>query len=118
MSMKLNSKHSYKLSVKRATRRVRKQQPQHQQQQQQQRRIRTICKARTSFKPIKSKLSQKLQALRNLISPHNEDIVKPDQLFQETADYIVLLRTRVVILQKLIEFYGSDNPENENAMLL
>ncbi|CAL0317167.1 unnamed protein product [Lupinus luteus] len=101
--MTLNTKHSYKLSVKRATRRVRRQQQQH----------------HKSFKPIiKFKLSQKLQLLNNLIPTHNNgDIVKPDQLFQQTADYIVLLRTQVVILQKLIEFYGN-NHVAENALVL
>ncbi|KAE9612619.1 putative myc-type, basic helix-loop-helix (bHLH) domain-containing protein [Lupinus albus] len=104
--MTLNTKHSYKLYVKRATRRVRRQK----QQQQQHKR---------SFKPImKFKLSQKLQILKNLIPTHNnEETVKPDKLFQETADYIVLLRTQVVILQKLIEFYGN-NHVDENALLL
>ncbi|OIV90220.1 hypothetical protein TanjilG_01416 [Lupinus angustifolius] len=111
--MSLNTKQSYKLSVKRATRRVRKQQ---------QRRTTTtnpsFCKAPRSFKHImKSKLSQKLHALKNLVPTHNGDIVKPYHLFQETADYIVLLRTRVMILHKLIEFYGN-NHEHENALLL
>ncbi|OIW06535.1 hypothetical protein TanjilG_29956 [Lupinus angustifolius] len=104
--MNLNTKHSYKLYVKKATRIIRK-------QQQQRRRRR-----RRSFKPMKFKLSQKLQELNNLIIPsHSGDIVKLDQLFKETADYIVLLRTRVVVMQKLIEFYGN-NHENENAILL
>lgn len=65
-----------------------------------------------------NKLSQKLKALKNLIPSQNEDEVKPDQLFKETADYIVFLRTRVLILQKLVEFYGNNNNENENVVLL
>ncbi|CAL0321719.1 unnamed protein product [Lupinus luteus] len=116
--MTLNTKHSYKLYVKRATRIIRKQ------QQQQRRRRRTtttnpsICKPCRTFKPMKCKLSQKLQQLNNLIIPsHSGDIVKLDQLFKETADYIVLLRTQVVVMQKLIQFYGN-NHENENAVLL
>ena len=53
-----------------------------------------------------------MEALKNLI-PAREggEIVKADQLFQQTADYIVLLRTQVVVLQKLIDFYGSDETE-------
>ncbi|KAE9619980.1 hypothetical protein Lal_00040317 [Lupinus albus] len=109
--MSLNSKQSYKLSVKRATKRVRKQ-----------RRTTnpSFCMAPRSFKHMmkKSKVSQKLHALKNLVPSHNgANIVKPDQLFQETADYIVLLRTRVMILHKLIQFYRN-NPENGNALFL
>ena len=59
-----------------------------------------------------SKVSDKLKALKNLIPTQEGERVKTDQLFQQTANYIVLLRTRVVILQKLIEFYGSAETEN------
>ncbi|EXB38092.1 hypothetical protein L484_021014 [Morus notabilis] len=59
-----------------------------------------------------SKVSDKLEALKNLIPAQEGEIVKADQLFQQTADYIVLLRAKVVILQKLIEFYGSSESEN------
>ncbi|XP_027359474.1 uncharacterized protein LOC113868107 [Abrus precatorius] len=117
--MSTNTKHSYKLCVRRATRRRRKQ------HQPQKRNAPTPSKfgfmAHRSFKPIegkcKSKLSQKLQALKSLIPTHNGNTVKPDQLFKETADYIVLLRTRVVVLQKLIEYYGN-NTEDDNVVLL
>lgn len=128
--MSTNTKQSYKLSVKKATRR--------RQQQQQRRRTTTrssitssigycnslSCRGGRNMKmgvqiegTCKSKLSQKLEALKNLIPTHNAETVKPDQLFKETADYIVLLRTRVLVLQKLIEYYG-DNTENENVVLL
>ncbi|GAV65695.1 hypothetical protein CFOL_v3_09209, partial [Cephalotus follicularis] len=59
-----------------------------------------------------SKLSNKLQALKNLIPASNGEMVKADQLFQQTADYIVLLRTQVAILRRLIEFYGSCETNN------
>ncbi|PON40768.1 transcription factor UPBEAT-like protein [Parasponia andersonii] len=59
-----------------------------------------------------SKVSGKLEALKKLIPGHEGEIVKTDQLFQQTADYIVLLRTQVVLLQKLIEFYGSADSEH------
>ena len=65
----------------------------------------------------KSDLSYKLEALEKLIPPQNGEIVKAEQLFKETADYIVLLKSRVVILQKLIEYYGNSNSENQNAVL-
>ncbi|KAI9379417.1 hypothetical protein POPTR_017G093000v4 [Populus trichocarpa] len=67
-----------------------------------------------------SKVSDKLEALKNLIPAtcHNGEIVKPDQLFKETADYILLLRTQVVLLQGLVEFYGSSTPERENNSVL
>ncbi|KAK3006477.1 hypothetical protein RJ639_017756 [Escallonia herrerae] len=45
-----------------------------------------------------SSVSDKLEALKNLIPAGNGDI-KPDQLFQETADYIVHLQAKVSILQ-------------------
>ncbi|PHU27513.1 hypothetical protein BC332_05845 [Capsicum chinense] len=38
-------------------------------------------------------VSEKLEALKQLI-PANNGEIKPDQLFEETADYIVLLRTQ------------------------
>ncbi|KAI4346658.1 hypothetical protein L6164_007536 [Bauhinia variegata] len=110
--MSLYSKHSYKLSVKRARRRRRP------------RRATRSLRARSygyragkSVKHMvgKAKLSEKLEALKKLIPTQNGEILKADQLFEETADYIVLLRTRVVILQKLIEFYGNSS-ENENAV--
>ncbi|KAF3638465.1 UDP-glucoronosyl/UDP-glucosyl transferase family protein [Capsicum annuum] len=56
-------------------------------------------------------VSEKLEALRQLI-PANNGEIKPDQLFEETADYIVLLRTQVFVLQKLVDFYGSNNEQN------
>ncbi|GLU01838.1 hypothetical protein SLE2022_191200 [Rubroshorea leprosula] len=59
-----------------------------------------------------SKVSDKLEALKNLIPSHTGEASKPDQLFKETAKYIVLLRTQVVILQKLIDFYGSSEKQN------
>ncbi|KAK7381254.1 hypothetical protein VNO78_33811 [Psophocarpus tetragonolobus] len=101
------TRHSYKLSLKRATRR---------------RRRNPHRKSSTTIDPLKPfegkcKLSQKLEALKNLIptSHSGEEVVKPDQLFKETAEYIVLLRTRVVVLQKLIEYYGnSDTSQNES----
>lgn len=64
------------------------------------------------------KLSDKMEALKNLIpSTHNGEIVKADQLFQETADYIVLLRTQVLVLKGLIDFYGSSS-ERDNVFVL
>ncbi|OMP14325.1 hypothetical protein COLO4_00052 [Corchorus olitorius] len=65
--------------------------------------------------PKQQKVSDKLEALKSLI-PHrvengsssgddDDEIVKAEQLFQETADYIVVLKTQVFVLQKLIEIY-------------
>ncbi|KAI3462889.1 hypothetical protein Pfo_019552 [Paulownia fortunei] len=62
-----------------------------------------------------SSVSDKLEALKNLIPSENPEM-KPDQLFEETADYIVLLKTQVFVLQKLIDFYGSQPQENRNAV--
>lgn len=62
-------------------------------------------------------VSAKLETLKNLIpngKSSSTSTVQADTLFQDTADYIVLLRTQVVILQKLIEVYGSNSTEKEN----
>ncbi|KAM3713121.1 hypothetical protein ACB094_01G230900 [Castanea mollissima] len=77
----------------------------------------TSCRARRSSINIKNGgrttcskskvVSDKLEALKSLIPAYTDETVKPDQLFQETADYIVLLKTQVVILQRLLQFYGS-----------
>ncbi|KAJ4826076.1 hypothetical protein Tsubulata_015170 [Turnera subulata] len=72
-----------------------------------------------------TKVSEKLVALKNLIPTHHhhhhheggEVVVKADQLFQETADYIVRLRTQVHILQSLIEFYGSSERDVNDVVL-
>ncbi|KAK9272176.1 hypothetical protein L1049_002547 [Liquidambar formosana] len=62
-------------------------------------------------------VSDKLQALKNLIpAQHDNGEIKADRLFQETADYILLLRTQVGVLQRLIQFYGSSE-NNDNAVL-
>ncbi|KAI5665720.1 hypothetical protein M9H77_15573 [Catharanthus roseus] len=67
-------------------------------------------------------VSDKLEALKNLVPVHideGEDI-KADELFRETADYIVLLRTQILVLQKLINFYGcpssNQDDQNQNAV--
>ncbi|KAG7548508.1 hypothetical protein ISN44_As12g036900 [Arabidopsis suecica] len=74
------------------------------------------------------KFSEKLQALKSLLPPatttepsRQDAYVEEDsgsgvteQLFQETADYIVRLRTQVVVLQKLIEIYGSSDQTEDN----
>ncbi|CAN6574660.1 hypothetical protein EV1_044843 [Malus domestica] len=62
-------------------------------------------------------VSAKLETLKTLVNPtHVGKSLKADELFQETADYIVLLRTQVVILQRLVEFYGSSEKENVAAV--
>ncbi|KAI3417214.1 uncharacterized protein J3R85_014699, partial [Psidium guajava] len=67
-------------------------------------------------------VSEKLVALRNLIpvtrkGADDSSDAAADELFQETAEYILRLRTQVVILQKLVRFYGSTNlPEEEREM--
>ncbi|KAF3582087.1 hypothetical protein DY000_02033533 [Brassica cretica] len=72
------------------------------------------------------KFTEKLQALKSLLPPsetnktdHNRHVEeKPnsgetEQLFQETADYIVRLRNQVIVLQKLIEIYGSSSSSDQ-----
>lgn len=52
-------------------------------------------------------VSVKLAALKSLLPRQNDDVVNADTLFQQTADYIMVLRTQVSILQQLVDFYGS-----------
>ncbi|KVH92618.1 hypothetical protein Ccrd_005300 [Cynara cardunculus var. scolymus] len=74
-------------------------------------RSRSLHNKSTITASLRSSVSDKLQALKNLIPVQELDgaagIGSADELFQETADYILLLRTRVSILQKLVDFYGS-----------
>ncbi|KAK1410176.1 hypothetical protein QVD17_36711 [Tagetes erecta] len=60
-----------------------------------------------------SSVSDKLEALKNLIPTQqitgDDAASSADKLFKETADYILLLRTQVSILQKLVDFYGSSS---------
>ncbi|KAI3722459.1 hypothetical protein L2E82_33497 [Cichorium intybus] len=82
------------------------------------RRSRTHIKKSTITRT--SSVSDKLEALKNLIPAQDNDKSGPtttttdaassaDQLYQETADYILLLRTQVSILQKLVDIYGSSS---------
>ncbi|KAJ0042400.1 hypothetical protein Pint_19078 [Pistacia integerrima] len=68
---------------------------------------------------MNGKVSEKLETLKNLIPGDNGDdgTIKADQLFQKTADYIILLRSRVLILQSLIQLYGSSSQEEDVYVL-
>ncbi|XWS40981.1 hypothetical protein CRYUN_Cryun17cG0041800 [Craigia yunnanensis] len=74
------------------------------------------CKRRRLSKHCSKQVSDKLEALKSLIPHHvhngSDEIVKTEQLFQETADYIIVLKTQVFVLQKLIEFYDDDGSGN------
>ncbi|KAF8098427.1 hypothetical protein N665_0267s0012 [Sinapis alba] len=65
------------------------------------------------------KFSEKLQVLKSLLPPSETNKTEKtnsretEQLFQETADYIVRLRSQVVVLQKLIEIYGSPSSSDQ-----
>ncbi|XP_049383047.1 uncharacterized protein LOC125847480 [Solanum stenotomum] len=69
------------------------------------------CKSQNLVDVDGGSVSEKLEALKQLI-PANNGEIKADQLFKETADYIVLLRTQVFVLQKLVDFYGSNTDQN------
>ncbi|XP_047313390.1 uncharacterized protein LOC124916684 [Impatiens glandulifera] len=56
-------------------------------------------------------ISDKLTALKSLIPIQDTEILKSDQLFQETANYIVRLKAQVFVLQKLVDFYGSNDAD-------
>ncbi|KAI3452227.1 hypothetical protein Pfo_008892 [Paulownia fortunei] len=74
-----------------------------------------VCHRRPTHIGGAASVSDKLEALRSLIPSQDEEI-NPDQLFKETADYIVLLKTQVFVLQKLVDFYGSQPQENRDAV--
>ncbi|GMJ16236.1 hypothetical protein HRI_005292800 [Hibiscus trionum] len=65
-------------------------------------------------------ISDKLEALKSLIPCNvgngSNEAVKVEQLFQETADYIITLKTQAFVLQKLIEFYDGDGFKNEKQL--
>ncbi|CAK9324110.1 unnamed protein product [Citrullus colocynthis] len=65
-------------------------------------------------KACTSDVSAKLESLQSLIPTRSEDggHRRAEELFQQTADYIVLLKNQVFVLQRLIEFYGSGDLEN------
>nr|XP_009796195.1 PREDICTED: transcription factor PAR1-like [Nicotiana sylvestris] len=72
----------------------------------QQRRRRPKTSTATLPTNANTSVSEKLEALKQLLPAlaANNGEIKVDHLFQETADYIVLLRTQVFILQKLLHF--------------
>ncbi|GAA0155338.1 hypothetical protein LIER_38064 [Lithospermum erythrorhizon] len=82
-----------------------------------------VLNRRTTKESAPMKVSDKLVALNNLINPlqSNNEEVEIDKLFQETANYIVLLKIQVSILQKLVDFYGSSAheqvQENQNVIV-
>ncbi|KAI4320391.1 hypothetical protein MLD38_033878 [Melastoma candidum] len=54
-------------------------------------------------------VSEKLEALKELIPStrgESAEDVAADELFQETADYILRLKAQVVLLQEQIHIYG------------
>lgn len=70
------------------------------------------------------KVMEKLRALKSLLPPpakqsESENIGggETEQLFQETADYIVRLRTQVVVLKKLIKIYDNSSDQKKDVVL-
>ncbi|ERM99947.1 hypothetical protein AMTRI_Chr10g400 [Amborella trichopoda] len=53
----------------------------------------------------KESVEKKLVALQRLLPAGKS--MKGDRIFEETAEYIVLLRTQVQILQKLVDLYSN-----------
>lgn len=62
---------------------------------------------------------EKLLALKSLL-PRQANVGggETDELFQETADYIVRLRTQVVVLKKLIEIYDNNISDQKKEVVL
>ncbi|KAM7506830.1 hypothetical protein LguiA_017283 [Lonicera macranthoides] len=59
-----------------------------------------------------SSVSDKLEALKSLLPAHTGGDIKADELFEETADYILMLRTQVSILQTMVDFYDHHQTDN------
>ncbi|KAG6473354.1 hypothetical protein ZIOFF_067269 [Zingiber officinale] len=56
-------------------------------------------------------VAQRLEALRSLIPQRDsgakeEAAAAADRLFEETAEYILLLRTKVAVLKRLVDVYS------------
>lgn len=60
-------------------------------------------------------MAERLDALKGLIPSMGDGNATADEIFEGAADYILLLRTRVQILQHLVELYG--NNEENNALV-
>jgi len=61
---------------------------------------------------------EKLLALKSLLPPPvNVGGGETEELFQETAEYIVKLRTQVVVLKKLIEIYDNSSDQKKDVVL-
>lgn len=60
-----------------------------------------------------SSILEKLEALKKLV-PVNNGELKADELFEETAEYIVLLRTQIFVLQKLLDFYDDASGQSQH----
>ncbi|XP_010425743.1 PREDICTED: uncharacterized protein LOC104710788 [Camelina sativa] len=70
------------------------------------------------------KVTEKLRALQSLLpapaklsESENVGGGETDQLFQDTADYIVRLRTQVVVMKKLIEIYDNASDQKREIVL-
>lgn len=59
-----------------------------------------------------SSVSDKLEALKSLLPAHTGGDIKADELFEETADYILMLRAQVSILQTMVDFYDDHQTDN------
>ncbi|KAG7559251.1 hypothetical protein ISN45_Aa05g008490 [Arabidopsis thaliana x Arabidopsis arenosa] len=64
------------------------------------------------------KVTEKLLALKSLLPPPaNVSGGETEELFKETADYIVRLRTQVMVLKKLIEIYDNSSDQKKEVVL-
>ncbi|XXG55588.1 hypothetical protein AAC387_Pa03g3222 [Persea americana] len=67
--------------------------------------------SKKGFAEMRSKggVEERLQVLKELVNGEGE--MKDDMIFKETADYILFLRAQVHILQRLVDFYASDDKD-------
>ncbi|KAL5987363.1 hypothetical protein ACLOJK_038528 [Asimina triloba] len=70
------------------------------------------CGRRHQSSPLNARgVSDRLQALKELIPSAAAEMGSADQLFEETADYILFLRRQVQVLQGLVHFYSTKEEE-------
>lgn len=68
--------------------------------------------------PPPKAVSERLEALRNLVPPRTgsakekETVSATDRLFEETAEYILLLRSQVAVLQRLVAVAYMDKSDD------
>lgn len=71
--------------------------------------VSSVMKKRRS-RSSSTRLDQRVSTLRNLVPNDDDDNVRSlEQLFTQTADYILSLQTRVRLMKTLVDVFGSSS---------